>query len=266
MRIGGGAALSVLAITGTFAFLLWFSIPPFLSATVRPVYEIVSVGAEVVECRYEPAPEGILFERPLNFAALKVNVSGIRSSIGPVTTLIVRLPDNSTYFLRSCTYPSDAPARVASTRFLDTVYEVYSAAHWRELQHVTYGEGYELSLDASDFIEAYNLMLQTTGKKYLPSEASVVGIVPISDRYLLYTEPSKVMVVGFDWWWTGWIPLSIVRCLVDGSAIPVTGPTVDLTGLSGEHTVELTLEAEIPLIFWWKPTFTLSSIQDFGQN
>ncbi|MDH7556195.1 MAG: hypothetical protein ACQXXL_00685 [Candidatus Methanosuratincola sp.] len=266
MRIGGRSALSVLAIVGASAILLWLSIPPLLSATVRPVYEIVSVGAEEVECRYEQAPEGIFFERALNFAALKVNVSGIRSSIGPVTTLIVKLPDNSTHFLRSYVYPSDAPPRVASTRFVDAVYEAYSAAHWLELQQAAYGEGYELSLDASDFIEAYNLMLRTTGKDCLPSDASVVGIVPISDRYLLYTEPSKIMAVGFDWWGSGCVTLSIVRCLVDGIAMPVSGTTVDLTGLGGEHRVELTLEAEMPLIFWWKPVFTSSSIQDLGQS
>jgi len=266
LRIGCRAALSVLAIAGTSAILLWLSIPLFLSATVRPVFEIVSVGAEEVECRYEPTPEGIFFERPLNFAALKVNVSGIRSSIGPVTTLIVKLPDNSTHFLRCRVYPSDSPPRVSSTRFVDAVYEVYSAAHWRELQQVPYGEEYELSLNINDFIEAYDFMLRTTGKDYMPSDASVVGIVPISDRYLLYTEPSKIMAVGFDWWGSGWIALSIVRCLVDGSEMRVSGPTVDLTGLTGEHTVELTLEAEIPPIFWWSPTFTSNSIQDLGQS
>ncbi len=266
MRVGCRAALSVLAIAGTSAILLWLSIPPFLSATVRPVFEIVCVGAEAVECRYEPAPEGMFLERPLNFAALKVNVSGIRSSIGPVTTLIVKLPDNSTHFLRNCVYPSDSPPRASSTRFVDAVYEVYSAAHWQELKQVPYGEGYELSLNISDFIGAYDFMLRTTGKYYLPSDASVVGIVPISDRYLLYTEPSKIMAVGFDCWGSRWIGLSIVRCLVDGAEMPVSGPTVDLTGLAGEHAVELTLEAEMPLIFWWRPTFTSNSIQDLGQS
>lgn len=266
LRIGVEAAIYVLAVSGVVAISIWLSIPHLISATVRPVYEIVSVAAEEEECRYEPAPEGIFLERPLNFAALKVNVSGIRSSIGPVTTLIVKLPDNSTHFLRSYVYPSDTPPRVASTRFIDAVYEVHSSAHWRELQQVPYGEGYELSLNASEFIEAYKLMLHTTGKNYLPSDATVVGIVPISDKYLLYTEQSKIMAVDFDWWGRGWVTLSIVKCLVDGSEMPVSGTAVDLTGLAGEHRVELTVEAEMPLIFWWSPTFTLNSIQDLGQS
>ncbi|MEJ5293475.1 MAG: hypothetical protein WHS82_07770 [Candidatus Methanosuratincola sp.] len=264
--IRGRAALSVLGITGALAIFLWLSIPPLLSATVRPVYGIIIVGAEEVECRYEPAPEGILFDRPLNFAAMRVNISGTKSSIGPVTTLIVKLPDNSTHLLRNYVYPSDAPARVAINRFGDVVYETYSADHWLELQQVPYGETYELSLGAGDFIGSYNLMVNTAGKDFLPSDAVVVGLVPISDRYLLYTEESKIMVVGFEWWGSGWIPLSITRCLVDGNPVPVRGPTVDLTGLAGKHTVELTLEAEIPLIFWWSPTFKSSSVQDFGES
>ncbi|MBC7120049.1 MAG: hypothetical protein H5T33_00480 [Candidatus Methanosuratus sp.] len=231
---------------------------------VKPEHEVVCVGAESLECRYEPAPWGIFFERALNFAALRVSVSGVRSSIGPVTTLIVRLPDNSTHFLRNCVYPSDEPPRVTSTRFVDAVYETCSAAHWSELEKVPYGEVYELALDVGDFIDAYYLMLSSTGKNCPPSDAVVVGIVPISDRYLLYTEPSKLLVVHFDWWGSGWIQVSVVRCTIDGIEVPVSGPGVDVTGLGGEHLVELTVEARIPFIFWCRPVFTSQFAQDFG--
>lgn len=253
--IGAAAALAAAAL---------LALPLLLSASITAAPRMVSSGYKAVECKYVPAPEGLFFNDSLNFALLNINLSGTKSSIGPVTTIILRLPDGTICFLRNRVCISDEPPKTIRTRAIPLVYEVCSSRNWADFQKVPQGEAYELTLDAGDFIDAYRLMLMTEGKDVHPSDAEVVGIVPISDRYLLYNNPSKALIISFDGWASKLVGISIRGCKIDGSDVVAKGPVVEATGLHGKHAVELELEAQIPVIFWWRPAFFSRFDFDFG--